>query len=765
MTKSKTEISYRLSDEPSQLAINSFWSASPLNEAWFITELTEVDVKEENKQRRIETIEELKKHGRSKGFIRIKSLAGEEALYFLDCKTNVLRLIDMNEAELTQLKQLTSSINVLSQTTTLLPPAILTAISNINAIHQFILHSAELPSTEAQIQSLGTVTKPPSHLLQFQIAPLLKTNPALFHYMTSSEQDALAIQLRTAYHYLCTAYRSEDILTQQYRLKRLKLNIERCAYLLQCLAYEKKTQQLIAQLKQDEHDATQSKKTRHQIQSAITDTLTDFSSGKTVHIRNWMASFKEWLTYLGWTKDTIKLATSLIPGDFYNVQQTIDATKQPQETLQHLACLLHYSRFLMTFILVCKHSINPLMSAEEKSLVDKTGGRWRNFVNQLAAEKFMLLNDLIKGTNNLLAILIFIKPALGPIGDLLTTFVIVGDLGLNQWATREAEKQHQEELAFYDNEIQLLRKQNDEYEQRRITLIASRDFYIRKSKDAQMIEASEREDAKNRAQKDEEAILALAEAEGVRIAQLKKMEKAKQACEAQWLLNKHNYQIDQYYIIASLIVYPIIVFPWAAVGVVAPASAILMSSTLIGFCISCAYTSYRIINDCSQSITSRQTALEACFRILDNEEISEADYIRYQDLRAQADYQKELSQYQAMVLLRSIMVQAIIPIAILVGFTFATFWFGAAAFAVVAVVAIASHFIIEYFKPMEAALSEFKEADYNTFKTNQLKIKQETEKEIAHIGSKGLLSLFSNHQSEAISQETIISPTIAHKTE
>lgn len=644
-----------------------------------------------------------------KGYIRLsEEKRGINALYFFNEDPFGLELLDMTEEQLTAYDEIVTKHD---EARALSP-------TPLRAIHQLLGYIPEEKfynklSLKAHIQSLGLLDAPPKHIHSFKIKPLLKTNSALFTFLTAEQRIALRIDLLSAFHQLCTQYQAEETIHQRQNLSKYVEDIERCASLLRDLELVQKGKRLEAHKKQAQKTEEGLKKWYHEKIKQMNQFYLDFSAGKTVYLTRWMSELNVWRSYWGWAGRVIRTALEMAPKDFYNVQNTIDAIDTPQEPLRLLGCILYYVRFLINFSLVLKHTFKgPWMSEEEKQLIDQKGGTWNRFTECLAAEKFMLINDLVWMVNNLVNLLWLAKLSLGPLGDGIAAILLIGDEFLAFWAAVESLEKHKQEIQFYNEEI---------HNQQRIPDSASDDL-----------------------NQDRKKVLE---------AQLERLIKARDLCEDHWQRQEKIRSADLYYAGGIALSFIPIVIRWAYIGAQATEAGLILGSTGLCFALGLLHSGYKAYLEVTKARDARLSALEECQNILLKEppdiDARKANYIRYKDLFAQAEYQKELEKYQYYVFIRSVIIQSIIPIAIFAGFTFSTFGIGVAAFAVVAAVSILTHYALEYLKPKEAALAEFEEKAFTEFERVQentspkISAKNSIAADIEMLKSKGVVGLFS----------------------
>lgn len=543
-----------------------------------------------------------------------------------------------------------------------------------------------------------------------------KTNPAMFKFMSNNEREALKDQLILAFNGLCDQYLFDINEDRHQNLQTYFDEIEKCSYLIRNITRIQEGEALEERIKEAKHhDAGLKRWYRQKAEQLQEFFARDVSVGKTVYLRQWMSDLNVWRLYWVWTGNLLRVSFDLMPDDFYKKQQAVNAVTDPQPVFGHISYILYYIRFLINFLLVLKHTIRgPWMSAEEEENVREMGTISR-LQEQLAIRKFTLLNDILWATTNLFCFFWLIGPSLGVYGDALSTLLLVADAALCLWASKEATQEHEKDMQLYQDEIDAL-AHKIENEKRLALNVEDDDEKTKKSNNLAILEI-----------------------------QLKQLKQAKEKCEQDWIYQEQKVTIDLIYGLVLILSYAAVAFPWASVGMVSSGTFMLMGGSVGLFLATLIYSCYRAYIDVSQSQAIEKSALEQCQDILSIDgNLSEKDYLRYLDQRAEADYQAKLANYHLYALVRSGIVQALIPLAIFAAFTFATFGIAAAVVAAGIVIAMITHYIVEFQKPEEVELAEFNPEEYARFNTEEQRI--ETSEKLEAGNRKGKLRLFSSQQ-------------------
>ena len=592
------------------------------------------------------------------------------------------------------------------------------------ALHAFFQESptAKASATEKEFKtyikgsSLEAIHSRRSVLLIADSYLIKTTNPAIFEFIQRSNPkrlQALKEELLLSFNGLCDRYKSDLDEGRRQNLPDYFNEIEKCASLIRNITLIQEGQKLNAQKEvAKSHDSGLKKWYKKKIALLEEFWARDFSAGKTVYLRQWMSDLNLWRLYWVWAGNLLRTTLGFLPDDFHHKQQAVTVTTNPQIVLGYISWLLYYVRFLINFMLVLKHSIvfpgdlAPWMTDEEKKAVLEKG-RWNRFKEQLAMRKFTLINDLIWGITNFLTFFWLVGRNLGTFGlelgtygDILTVLLLVGDASLCMWARAEATIGHEKDIKIYTDEIRQLGK--------------SIEGVQAQIKDLWLEHQQYKDEARAKTYIDK--IQQLEESNEITQTEIKRLWLAHDRCKFEWKYKYQKVTADMVNGVGLIFSYATVVFPWASIGL--PAASLVMSGSIGLFVISFIYAGYKAYVDVSQARDTRINALEECKLILTEggkKPLSEVDYLRYKDLTAQAEYQAKLADYHLYTMMRSMIVQAVIPLAIFTAFTFATFGIGAAICAMGVAIAIITHYILEFQKPESVELAKFDPTEYERF--------------------------------------------------
>lgn len=518
------------------------------------------------------------------------------------------------------------------------------------------------------------------------IPALLATEPSLIPFMEPAQQEALSQDLLLAYFKLCSDYQYHTNENRRQHLKGLAQDIERCEFLLNLLRANEEERQVSLQAYYDAHQHAEKDFEFKRWFNGKLEKLRDISAGKTVYLRQWMADLNIWRLYSVWTGMLLGNVVNQIPTDFHNIQQTQTVLENRKLGLGYLSWLLWYSRFLINFTLLLKHTIRgPWMSEEEKNKPWQT-----RLQEQLQQRKFMLLNDIVWGTSNLVCFFWLVgEGLLGYLGNVLMVGLLIADVLITRWKFAEENQKHLEEMRLFREEIDGLNEQLEAIKQLKLT----------------QDEIEHKTAVLNR--------------------QLQQLKTARDRCEREWNHQQSKQDTAKKYVVGVLLGYFItcsLLIPKEVIPLLSY-TAMSMLGTSFLFLLSIAYNAYNANLDISKTKSLRKSALEECKAILSQEgPLSKADYIRFKTLESNALYQEKMAKYQEYRLYRKLLIESLVPFAIFTAFTFASFSLAVAFIATGVVLALASHYFLEKKKPKAPTPVPFDGNAYETMdKKAQLK--------------------------------------------
>lgn len=511
--------------------------------------------------------------------------------------------------------------------------------------------------------------QPSSAVHAYNLNHLLSHNPCSFKYLNDNALEALRQDLLLAHKNLCLRYQFCEIEGKHQGLNFV--NIRQCEFLLTQLE-RAKNPELALRLR------TRWLEKRAQL-ILEEEQLNLWNTGKVELSFKVVGFANSWRLYWVWAGLMIRQTLDSNEGFFIraNSAQTLGVAKYPKPLMDALSYGLYYIRGSIHLLFALKHTISfGFMSAEEKEMIDEMDmGVWSRIYEQLLERKYELLNDFLWATSNVLgAVKLIGGTPLGPYGDLLTEILLFMDYELVNLKFSEALEQKNQELSLYNNEISLLQEK--------------------------IIGLQTETDTQNQIE--------------ILREQLNRLKLAKNECEQELSKKSIWYQSQKANLIYSfslIVAFAILIFPWenilTALGYAAetavPAAVTLgLAGAVLLFALSAVHNCYQSYLEVSQAREDYESALTKCQKILDeslNKSISPTEYIRFQDFKLQADYQKALVQYQFASFMRTTLMQLATPAVIYGAFTFASMGIGCAIFAAWVLIAMATHFTIEKYKP------------------------------------------------------------------
>ncbi len=419
-----------------------------------------------------------------------------------------------------------------------------------------------------------------------------------------------------------------------------------------------------------------------------------FMDRKTKTITDALGAFNEKRLYWVWGSSFIKTMLSLLPNDFYNAQQATEVIKAPDPYTGTLSWSLYYFRFSLNLFLLLKHTIKgPWMSKEEGDTP------WsERFQSQWAQRKFALLNDSLWGTANLVCFFWLNGKVLGPWADALTIVLLVFDISMALWDFAEQQTKHNAEMAQYDKDI--------------AALTTARGKLL--------------SDALKEAETEEERKLAAYKMQ----MQLQTLERAKKRCSRNWELQKLGLYNNIGYAIGLMFAFIVLTAPFmpitaaTAVTLGIVGAVLCFAFTVISSAIKGGIEIYKSHHARKEATIEFQVQvdllkekLKANSSLNDNEK--KLLYLEIKKLQAESEYQKQMIVLQSVQLVRSLMIDVLIPAVIFSCLVFLPMGIGFAALGAALGLAIASNLLVNaLFAPdakMKELPTEFPEKEYTDF--------------------------------------------------
>ncbi|HHT0592873.1 TPA: hypothetical protein ACTXXA_001063 [Legionella anisa] len=418
----------------------------------------------------------------------------------------------------------------------------------------------------------------------------------------------------------------------------------------------------------------------------------DLPWGKTKFIKEYMGKINEGRLYWVWGSTFLKTVVGQLPDYMYSTQGP-EAMKTPDPYTGNLSWILYYARFFLELGLLLKHTIKGSWMSEEEA---KTPAGER-FLTQLSQRKFALLNDFLWGTANLLC---FFKlngaGSLGTAGDVLTLVLLVFDIAMAAWELEEQRIKYNKAMLQYDEDLERLGKQ------------------LQVFKDIEEKRELDDEEAKAKRQIE---------------VQIRTLEREKLKCYRDWQLQKVSLINNIAYAVGLMLAFIVLTAPFMPISapvlgimLIAGAAACL-AFTIINNAVKGGIELYKTYKTRQEHKQDRDEKIIELMRLLKKNKNLNYDekkllYLEIKQLQAETEYQKQMMIYQSVNLARRIMVEAIVPVVVLLSIVAIPLGgLGIIPVLIAAIaLAIATQMLVDaLFKPEEKKALEFDEEAYEAF--------------------------------------------------
>lgn len=520
--------------------------------------------------------------------------------------------------------------------------------------------------------------------LDFHTKKIAETNEATFKFMTQTQRDVLVDDLLFSFYLLSADYALEKAENRKKAMSERKEQIKSCAHLIQSLDQSSKKSSPLSPLEQEsnsrEHPVNYLGLSIGQL---LGKSMVDFSSGKTVVIKEWMGAINSKRLYWVWGGGLVSTVLSLLPEEFARKGQAKKAVSFPQPFTGRLSWMLYYARFGMNLTLLLKHTFAGSWMSVEESKIPMA----ERFKTQWDQRKFSLLNDSIWATANLACFAWLTgEGILGYYGNVLTAGLLLMDVCLCTWEFYEATTKHNAERLHYQNDIEALRL--------RLALVS------------EVGNAGPNECNKIK-------------------EQLAGLEKALSHLDFEWKYKKFGMINDLTYSVALLGAFTILCCFYLPPSAILPATAIALG--VVGAALSFVFTvttsAVKGHLEISKSKATRKE-LEAESNYLLNKFGQTADepqkkflYLEIKRLLATSDTKEKEIHYQQMVLIKDIFIKAFVPALVFSAFVFFPLNMGLGIIAAAITLALMAQNMIDKHKPDKNVnnLPAFVEEEYTQF--------------------------------------------------
>ena len=529
--------------------------------------------------------------------------------------------------------------------------------------------------------------------LSFYLGILENSDPVLFPYMTEEQRNQVLRDLQVTYLLLIAEKQYELSHQKSENVTQYNTHLKKCQVLIDAINYAKDCQDKNIKPAPEQGYGCDEKPVAYLCLSLgqwFAQQMVNITDRTTKTIKENMGWVNEKRLYWVWASSLLKTTLELLPPDFFYTDQAKQSARMPDPYTGTMSWGLYYFRFALNLGLLLKHTISgPWMSKEEKNVP------WtERFKTQWAQRKFSLLNDFFWATGNLVCFFWLCgKGAAGTWGDALTIALLVFDISLAVWDYEEQKTRHEKALLDYDEAIARLKKQ--------IAALTANDLSKK-----QLNELNELKELN---------------------VQLSTFERARSQCLREWSYHKISLAASIAYATGLMISFTLLTAPFF------PAAATTLASmTIVGAVLCFAFSV--IYNGTKTGIEVHKTKMTikeikedsakrvAAFKSLRDENPDLEDnakkliFLEVKKLMVETEYQEKMITYQKVRLIRSIIIESLVPALVFMSLVFLPLGAGLGILAAAIALAIASHFIINaIYKPEKAEIKEFNEVEYQSF--------------------------------------------------
>lgn len=571
--------------------------------------------------------------------------------------------------------------------------------------------------------------------LNFYLEELDATESALLPYMSEDKKNELLRNLQVTYLFLLAErkYELEHQKSENTKKYNNKEHLGKCQALIDAINYSKFcTQHQIkpnperGYLHGDRPVAYMGHFAGHFFAQEMVN-----STSSSKKIAGNMAWVNEKRLYWVWTSGLLKTMLELLPPDFFNGEKAKNLMRKPDPYTGTMSWGLYYFRFSLNLGLLLKHTLaGPWMSKEESS------EPWtERFKTQWDQRKFSLLNDFIWATGNLLCFFLLVgKGAAGAWGDLLTLGLLIFDISLTAWAFAEQQTKHNEQMSDYETAMKQLKAQKTVLIDEQNTQFALYETHLKELHLALLTLEEDKADkvrqdlltfVMQQQEKEEQYKQQLKELD----IQLATLKRAKNKCARDWSYQTISLATNIAYAVGLMLAFILLTAPFLPL-----AAATLAAMTVAGAVLCFSFSI--ILNGIQSGIEIHKTKMtikEAKaelkdkindFKLLNsmgaNEQAKKLIFLEIKKLTVETEYQEKMIILQSMRLLRSILIESLIPPLIFVSFVFLPLGPGAGILAAALALSVVTHFLIEHFvkkiaNEKEKSMPPFNEQEYQKF--------------------------------------------------
>lgn len=551
---------------------------------------------------------------------------------------------------------------------------------------------------------------------------LSNTHAAMFPYMTEEKKNETLRDLQVTYLFYLSQLGYELEHQKKENSKDYQEKLKHCQDLIDALLYPKVCAERQTQPSPEQayfSDGRPAAYTGLVAGQVFAEEMVKLSSGSiTKTIRNKMGWVNGERLYWVWASSFLKTILSILPDDFFNIDQANKTIRTPDLYTGTMSWGLYYFRFALNLGLLLKHTIaGPWMSKEEKS-----EGTWERFKTQWAQRKFSLLNDSIWATGNLLCFFWLCGSSVaGAWGDALTIALLAFDITLAFWEYSEQSAQHEQQVNDYATALMELSKQAKELKLSNDTLQTELNELMHQLKQA----GQEKQEIEQELQEKQKK---LAEQEQLLIElnlQTSALKRAKDKCVREWTYQKMTLVTGVVYACGLMLAFAMLAMPFlpaiAAVSVVG--SALCFTLSLINNAVKGGIELHKM-KITAKELRAEQEEKIYAFKALSalpftDDNVKRLMFLEIKKLKIDSEHQEKMLAKQTVNLLRSILIESMIPPLVFLSLVMLPLGTGLGILAASFALAVATHLLIEHsFKEDKPGLNKLEEKEYEEFCTD-----------------------------------------------
>ncbi|PJE08022.1 hypothetical protein [Legionella sp.] len=529
-------------------------------------------------------------------------------------------------------------------------------------------------------------------LRTFYKAELDKQNPASFGFLTPEQKRRLVNQLLFTYYLLYAQYQLDEAEERRYTLEGHRKALKLCAQRIHELENTAVAGQEVpfeADLEANISLATKALKYLGltAIASWVVEKIKQFMDNNTGSLVEWMSSINVKRLYWVWGGSMLSALFEMIPDDFYNKLEAQANMDVPSPVTGYMSWILYYTRFGINLFLLLKHVYHP--SKDEMDIPQS-----ERFLTQWNQRKFALLNDSIWGFANMLCHLLLRGPGiLGYAGNIVTVGLLLMDVILTIWRFWEEHTKHVANL-------QAIKRDKEKLE---AEIAAVQLKFMNKMNPAEEQTLKDQlEDLKT---------------------DLKRLMELKAKTKFDWKYKAFSLTNDLVYAVGLMMAFSVMCCFFFPPATIVPATALIIALCGAALCFVLTFATAVASGTIEIAKTKETRALEIkhC-----NELVAEFEktidpnrrkqlYLEIKLGLAESEYQQRMVRFQVVKLIRSSLIDALIPPLVFVSLMFMPIGIGLAVLAAGFALAILTNAIINRFEPQHEELPGFDEQDFLAF--------------------------------------------------